>query len=132
VRQDLFGDLVPDPVDRVERGHRVLEDHRDLRPAHLAHGVLAERHEVAALVDHLAREDRVRVDDEPHHGHHRDALARAGLAHDSQHLALLEVEAHAVDGLHEAVLGAERDLEVSDLEQRFCHQASRIRGSSQA
>ena len=119
VRADLLGDLPADPVDRVERGHRVLEDHRDLCAADLAHRVLAELHQVAALVDHLALEHRVRVDDQPHDRHHRDALAGARLADDAQHLALRDREADAVDRADDAVLGAERDLEILDLEQRL-------------
>jgi len=34
---DRFGDLLADREDRIERGHRLLEDHGDLVAAHLAH-----------------------------------------------------------------------------------------------
>ena len=34
VRQHRLGDLIADRVDRVERGHRLLEDHRDRGSAH--------------------------------------------------------------------------------------------------
>ena len=37
---DLLDDLGPDLMDRVQRGHRVLEDHRDLRAAHAPQLVL--------------------------------------------------------------------------------------------
>ena len=40
-----------------------------------------------------------------------------------------ERERDAVDGAHEAVLGAERDVQVAHLEQRLA-QATRTRGSS--
>ena len=119
VLADLLGDLPTDPVDRVERGHRVLEDHRDLCAADLPHRVLADLHQVAALVDDLALEHRVRVDDEPHDRHHRDALAGARLPDDAHHLALRDREADAVDRADDAVLGPERDLEILDLEQRL-------------
>ena len=42
VERDRLGDLVAAGVDRVERGHRLLEDHRDLVPADLPHVVLGE------------------------------------------------------------------------------------------
>ena len=37
VEQDRLDDLVADGEDRVERGHRLLEDHRDLVAADLPH-----------------------------------------------------------------------------------------------
>ena len=40
VRLDLLDDLVADLADRVQRGHRVLEDHRDLGAAHAPQLVL--------------------------------------------------------------------------------------------
>ena len=36
VRREGFGDLVADAHHRVERGHRLLEDHADIAPAHRA------------------------------------------------------------------------------------------------
>ena len=43
-----FGDLRADRVDRVERRHRLLEDHRDVVAAHLAQRAIVEREDVAA------------------------------------------------------------------------------------
>ena len=37
VQPDRFADLVADREDRIERGHRLLEDHRDLGAADAAH-----------------------------------------------------------------------------------------------
>jgi hypothetical protein len=88
VVEDRLADLIADLVDRVQRGHRVLEDHRDLRAADLLHLALVQLHHVAALVDHLARDDHVGVGDQPHDRHHRHALAGAGFADDAEHLAL--------------------------------------------
>jgi hypothetical protein len=39
-------DLVRDRIDRIERGHRLLEDHADLVAAHPAHGPFIERRQV--------------------------------------------------------------------------------------
>ena len=41
VQAQRLGDLLADRVDRVERGHRLLEDHRDLLAADAAHLVVA-------------------------------------------------------------------------------------------
>ena len=59
VRPHLLGDLPADAVDRVERRHRVLEDHRDLASrGRRASALGIELQQVAALVDDLALEDR--------------------------------------------------------------------------
>src|SRR5919198_1544281 len=68
VRDDGLDDLVADRVHRVQRRHRVLEDHRDLVPAHVAEPRLALVEEVLALVDHLALEAGVLVTREAEDG----------------------------------------------------------------
>ena len=129
----LLLDLPADRVDRVQRGHRVLKDHRDLLAAHLPHRVAGKRHQVAALVEDLALVHDVRVGDQPHHRHHRHALSRPRLADDPDDLALRNRERDPVDGVHDPVFRAERDLQVADLEQRLGHgYVGRTRGSSHA
>ena len=125
VGADLLGDLVADLVDRVHRGHRVLEDHRQLLAADLAQHVVLGADEIGAIEHRGARDLRVRPAGQAHQRHRGDRLAAARLAHDGEHLAGLDVEGDPVDGGHRAVLGAERDLEVVDREQRFSrHRAS--------
>ena len=119
--EDRLDDLVSDPVHRIERRHRILEDHRDLLAANFPHLVLAQLHQVAALVEHLALDPHIGIVDQAQHGHHRDALPRPRLAHDAEHLALVDGERNAVHGANHPVLRAERDLEIPDLEQRLGH-----------
>ena len=42
-------DLQADRQDRIERGHRLLEDHRDVAAADLAHLLVGELEQVAAV-----------------------------------------------------------------------------------
>jgi hypothetical protein len=42
-------DLQPDRQQRIERGHRLLEDHRDVAAADLAHRLVVEIEQVAAV-----------------------------------------------------------------------------------
>ena len=107
VRLDRLDDLLADPVHRVQRRHRILEDHPDLVAAVVLHLRVRELEQVAALVVHLAAEARVDVARQAHDRHRGHALARAGLADDPEHLAALELERDAVDGVHDAVLGRE-------------------------
>ena len=55
-----FGDLQPDGQDRVERGHRLLEDHRDVAAAEIAHMLVVEIEEDAAVEDDAALRERAR------------------------------------------------------------------------
>src|SRR2546423_271530 len=84
--------ITADPVDRVQRRHRVLENHRDLVPAHVPQLRLRHRQQVPPLVEHLALERGVvgpRQAEDRECGH---ALAGARLADDAKHLAGLELE----------------------------------------
>ncbi len=50
-----LGDLVADGAERIERGHRLLKDHRDPGAAHLTHLGDRGRAEVAAFEHHAGR-----------------------------------------------------------------------------
>ena len=112
----------PIAVDGVQRRHRILEDHRHLVAADVLELAVVHLQHVAALVEHLTFEARVLVAREPEERHRGDALARARLADDPQHLSALQLEADAVDGLHGSVLGRELDLQVIHFDQAFGHQ----------
>ena len=55
-----LGDLPPDPVQRVQRRHRLLKDHRDPRPAGCPHRRRGRRHQVLPL-----EQDRACPDNHP-------------------------------------------------------------------
>jgi hypothetical protein len=52
-----FGHLAPDRQNRVQRGHRLLEDHRDLVAADLLDVAFADRRQVEIAVADLAGGD---------------------------------------------------------------------------
>ena len=54
---DRLGDLVADREQRVQRGHRVLQDHRDALAAHMPHLLVGFEDEIFALEQHLAADD---------------------------------------------------------------------------
>ena len=99
----------------VQRGHGVLEDHLDLLGDFFVQlpGNLSV--DFFALVDDFAVGHGVDADDGAADG----GLAGAGLTHQAEGLALVDVKGDAVDG-HELVpLGTEGDLHVSDADQDF-------------
>ena len=110
---------------RVQRRVRVLEDHLQV-PALRAQLTLGQADELLAAQLHAAA-GRAH---EPEQRAAERRLARARLADQAEHLALVEVERDAVDGLHRAAAAAgearaeapvqrEVDLEVADLDQRL-------------
>ena len=100
VQQDRLQDLVADAVHRVQAGHRLLEDHRDLAAAHLQHLVLAHRQQVAALKqDAAAVEAAGRARNQLHGAHRGHALAAARLPHHRQRLLREQRHVHARNGL---------------------------------
>ena len=130
VPPDRLRDLRPDRQRRVQRGHRVLEDHRDLAAAHVLELPLAQLRQVTAVVEDGAGDDLGRwLRDQAHDRERGDRLAAAGLADDPERLALLDREADPVDGTDDALAGEEVRAEIVDFEQGHCY-LSFVRGSS--
>ncbi len=127
VEDQRLGDLLADLHHRVERRHRVLEDHRHLGAPHRAHVVLRVADDVVALVEDVALTDDVALGQQAHDRPRQDRLARAGLAHDAERLAAVEAERHTVDGTHGAALGAEVRLEIDDPAGVWCRGPSGCR-----
>src|SRR5207244_1272856 len=104
-----LGDLGVDAEQRVQRRHRVLQDHRDLRaayPPHLARRVVGDvlPGELDAAADDF-RARRQEADDRET----RRRLAAAAFADDAEGLALVERETDAVDRLDNAI-ATKRDV----------------------
>ncbi len=132
MHREHLADLPLDRVQRIERGHRLLEDHRDLVAAHGANVVLGEREKIAALEQDLAggmRSGGIGQQLQDRQRGHR--LARAGFADQRHGLALVDVEGDAVGHERVAAVLTEGDREVLDLEQRIGHgaHAKVLRGS---
>ena len=83
VKRHRLRDLGADRLDRVERVHRALEDHRDVVPAVRAHRLLPTREDVLAVEAHLARTRRV-GGQETHDREDRRRLAAARLADEAR------------------------------------------------
>ena len=127
VQADDLGDLGPHGVDRIERGHRLLEDDGDLLAADLAHLIRPERHQVAALPENLAVDDTSRRHgDELEHGERGDGLAAAGLADHTERLAPVDRMIDAIDRPHHAIVGGEVGLEPANFEQALAHAAGSV------
>ena len=95
-----------------------MEDHRYETAAQLAQTALVERQHVLAVDADRPLDTRPPCRQQTHHGAQGDALARAGLTQDAQHLAGTHAEADAIHRVHRRLAGDEADREVADLDER--------------
>ncbi|MCY1230470.1 hypothetical protein D9M72_428830 [compost metagenome] len=124
--QHRLDHLRVDAQDRVQRHHRVLEDHCDAVAAHVA--LLRRRERAQVARDAVAAGQRdAPVDDLPgrvDQAHDRVAghrLARAGLAHQPHDFAAGHGKGHVVDSLGNAAARVEMRLQVLYDQRRLCH-----------
>ena len=114
---ERLGEVVADPHQRVQPGQRLLEDHAEVAAAH---GVLLLRLElehVGAAESQLAVAGAP-VGQQPDQAASQRRLAAARLPHQTEDLARVQVEAHAVDRTDRTTLGAVPDPQVAYLEHR--------------
>ncbi|MPL80475.1 hypothetical protein SDC9_26375 [bioreactor metagenome] len=116
---DRLAKLAPDRQHRVERGHRLLEDHRDAVAANGPHPALGQAGQVLAL-----KADRPGADaqrgrrQQPHDRERGQRLARAALAGDGDGLARRQGEAEIAHQRPLAPLGPDRDRQPLDRQHR--------------
>ena len=116
VDDEGLGDLPLDGVERIERAHRLLEDHRDGIAADGAQG--RRRRRSAGLSplnsDAALRVRGGRVGQEAEDREGGDGLARAAFADQRHGLAGSDGEADAAHGVDHPLLGGEIDMQVFD------------------
>ena len=127
-----LGDLLLDAVERVERGHGLLEDHGDAIAPDRLERSRRRMHEILALEQDAALgvvpRDRIRQQLQDRECRHR--LSGAAFADERQCLALREVEGHAFHRVNAVTRRLERDGEIADRKERLNHQPTFFRGSN--
>src|SRR5262249_12876299 len=119
VQQQDLADLLLDGVERIERGHRLLEDDGDVVAAHVADLRFRQVDELAALeADRAGRVVRGRIRQQLQDRERGYRLAGARFPDQGDGLARLDLERDAIDGERLARALTERDGEIPDLEQR--------------
>ncbi len=125
VQPDRFGDLLTDGKDRVQRRHRLLEDHRDLRAADRAHRRGIRLRKVDAIAagagefQHAGCDAAAAVLDQPHQRQRGHRFAGARFADDSDRFAASDLERNAANRLHDPLGRAELDRKPGD-RKRVC------------
>jgi hypothetical protein len=116
VQAQRFGDLPAHGVQRVEGGHRLLEDHADAVAAQLAVVGFGQRGQFVTFEAHRAAHLRA-LGQQPHDGQCRDGLAAARFADQAQRLPARQLEADPAQRVGRAARGVQRDMQVGDFEQ---------------
>ena len=126
VQVKRLGDLLFDGVERIERGHRLLEHHRDAVAADAAQHRLRRAHQLLPVELDAARRPMRRggVGQELQHRQRRHRFSRPRFADERQGLALVEIERDAAHRLDNAARRVERHGEIADGEES--HQRSAI------
>ena len=104
--------LVADGEDRVQRCHRILEDHGDFASADGLHLPLAQALEVTPAKPDASRRQSRRLRQQLHEGHRGYALAAAGFADDSHSSTRPNLEAHVPHGIERSLSHIEGDGEI--------------------
>ena len=110
-----LGQLARDLQEWVERGHRVLEDHRQIVAADLVQAARRQIEDLLAAVAHRALAAAV-LGEQAHDREEDLGLARPALAHHPQALAGPDREPHLVGRQHLAVRRGKARGEILDLE----------------
>jgi hypothetical protein len=122
---DGFGQVLDDALNRVERGHRVLEDHPDLAAAHGAHFVFGEGHQVPPVKKQLPAGDAGGDSVQAHQALAERGFTAGGFADQPQDLPAADVKAHRIDGAHVTGAGVILHVEIADGKKIIgCHQRS--------
>jgi hypothetical protein len=111
-------DLPANGEDRVQAGHRLLEDHRAVIAAHLPHLGIRQGQDIATVERDASLDPARPLGQQPHDRKRRHALARAALPDQRDRLARAHLEA---DMAHDAApLSVEHEgrRQVFDLEDR--------------
>jgi len=135
VDADGFLDLRADAKDGIERGHRLLKNHRDAAPAKSAklrrgggEKIRASGSGCGGVEPGFAGVARA-VGSEAHQGERENRLAGAGLADDAERFAGGEREGNVVDRANPAIERGKLDREAANVEARHHRDIITARGT---
>ena len=112
-----LGNLFTNSEDRIERSHRILEDHRDVVAANLAHLPVRQGQQVLAIKEDLATDNLSRRRNQSHYGEGCYRFAATRLADKPQQFAAVEIKTHTINCTHESGASGKVGLKISDFQQ---------------
>ncbi len=113
-----FRDLPANGHDRIERGHRVLEDHGDLPTPDHPHFRVRDPEQIPpAKIDLSVGDFTRRAGDQAHDGEGVDALPTAAFANNTDRLSLVKGVGDAVHCKDGSIIGVETRLQIADFQK---------------
>ena len=118
VQVQRLTDLFLDRVQRVQRGHRLLEDHADLVAADGAHQVLVDARQIDMAAFPAVEQQPALGDvaaailDQPHQRQRRHRFSRTGFADDANGFACVHLKRNILYPDNGAILGLECNPQV--------------------
>src|SRR4030042_5808293 len=95
VKLEGLHNLIPDRKYRVERGHRFLEDHRDVISPHPLHLLLFQFHKISSIKKELAAHYFTRGHwDQPQKREACHTLSASGFAHEAEDFPRTNLKTH--------------------------------------
>src|SRR5258705_9219262 len=120
VQRQNLPDLAFDRMQRIERGHRLLEDDRNVVAADFAHLAFGRIEQFAALeMDRAGGMRRGRIRQELQHRQRADGFSGTGLADQRHALAALDGKRNTIHRNRRAARLVERHREIANVEQRL-------------
>jgi hypothetical protein len=117
--QDDLHDLVADGEARIERGHRLLEDHGEPVAPEVAQRLVGYLEKVEAVEPDGAGDLGGALWQEAHDGERGDALAAAGFADEAKRRAVRDGEIDPVDGMGDtAIIAVKNHAQTLYFDQR--------------
>src|SRR5260370_31123004 len=111
--------LLADRIDRIERRHRFLEDHRQPIAAHVAHLAIRQAQQIVSIKANSARHLGRALGQQSHDRQRGDALAAPGFADKAQGLSAPPRQIDAINRMRRPpAIVVKDDLEIFDFEER--------------
>ena len=114
-----FHHLLTDLIHRVQRVHRRLKHHGDTPPTKVPDLLFGQRYKVLTVQDDLPRHQSGIVGQQTHQAIGDGSLAAAGLPHQPQRLARVQVKANVLHRLDHTLTGQIVQSKVHHLQDRL-------------
>ena len=124
--KERLGDLIADGLGRVQRGQRVLEDHRDLVAPDVPQFFTLQADEFPAVQLDRTPDDGPAGRQQSHDRQARHGLAATGFPDDAERLPGVDSHVNVADGLHDGLGELDMRRQVLDLKD-WGHQAATSR-----
>ena len=130
MKEDCLFDLIADRVDRVQRCHRILENHRDFTATDLPHLLLTHPVNAMAVELDTAADNLPRFRGNPHQAVRRHGFTRAGFSDYAEHLPFSQGHGDVIKCLHLTRRCKEGQTFVLDFNKIIAHRHLLISSSS--